>query len=210
MMTPTPRPRRQPRPQPPPRPPPPRRGSGADPRSGLIDADGGPGRAHIYTGAHSHAASLRTDRYAERGCGVDHATQLLAQQDPVARQSQHHFLGSRRGAGSHRLCEASANWRVERHRHCSHLGNRLRSFEDHVFQIREGVDFHDDWGELTAHDVAHSFNETQADGSTWARVEIGDFMSEGVALDDRTFEFRFKSGAACGTGGCTRTLAPYR
>ena len=61
-----------------------------------------------------------------------------------------------------------------------------------TFQIREGVDFHDDWGELTAHDVAHSFNETQADGSTWARVEIGDFMSEGVALDDRTFEFRFK------------------
>ncbi len=61
-----------------------------------------------------------------------------------------------------------------------------------TFQVREGVEFHDGWGELTAHDVAHSFNETQVEGSTWARVEIGDFMSDAVALDDRTFEFHFK------------------
>ena len=61
-----------------------------------------------------------------------------------------------------------------------------------TFKVREGVEFHDGWGELTAHDVAHSFNETQAEGSSWARVEIGDWMSDAVAVDDRTFEFHFK------------------
>ena len=60
-----------------------------------------------------------------------------------------------------------------------------------TFNIREGVEFHDGWGELTAHDVAHSFNETQAEGSSWARIEIGDWMSDAVAVDDRTFEFHF-------------------
>ena len=61
-----------------------------------------------------------------------------------------------------------------------------------TFTIREGIEFHDGWGELTAHDVAYSFNETQAEGSIWANFEVGDFMSDAVAVDDRTFEFHFK------------------
>ena len=61
-----------------------------------------------------------------------------------------------------------------------------------TFNVREGVEFHDGWGELTAHDVAHSFNETQTEGSSWARIEIGDWMEDAVAVDDRTFEFHFK------------------
>ncbi len=65
-----------------------------------------------------------------------------------------------------------------------------------TFKIREGVEFHDGWGELTAHDVAFSFNETQIDGSTWARIEMGDFMSESVAVDDRTLEFQFQKWSA--------------
>lgn len=68
-----------------------------------------------------------------------------------------------------------------------------------TFKIREGVKFHKGltegaWSgaELTAEDVAFSFNQTQVDGSTWARVEMGDYMSEAVALDDRTLEWRIQ------------------
>jgi len=61
-----------------------------------------------------------------------------------------------------------------------------------TFEIRKGVQFHKGYGELDAEDVAFSFNEATGDGSTWARVEMGDFMSEAVAVDARTLEFRFK------------------
>lgn len=61
-----------------------------------------------------------------------------------------------------------------------------------TFDIREGVEFHGDWGELTAVDAAFSFNEAIGDGSTWARVEMGDFVDNAVAEDDRTLVLNFK------------------
>jgi ABC-type transport system substrate-binding protein len=61
-----------------------------------------------------------------------------------------------------------------------------------TFEIRDGVEFHGGWGELTAEDVAFSFNEAMGEGSTWARVEMGDFVDNAVAVNDRTLALNFK------------------
>ena len=40
-----------------------------------------------------------------------------------------------------------------------------------TFTIRTGVMFHDGWGELTAEDVAFSFNEGNKEGTTFSRSQ---------------------------------------
>ena len=61
-----------------------------------------------------------------------------------------------------------------------------------TFQIRKGVQFHKGYGELTAEDVAFSFNEAISDGSTWARVEMGDFIDNVEATGPNTVVVNFK------------------
>lgn len=61
-----------------------------------------------------------------------------------------------------------------------------------TFQIRKGVQFHKGYGELTAEDVAFSFNEAITDGSTWARVEMGDFIDNVEATGPNTVVVNFK------------------
>ena len=63
-----------------------------------------------------------------------------------------------------------------------------------TFKIREGIKFHgDEWGELDAYDVAHSFNEAIQEGSTWARMEMADHLDEAVAVDERTVDWNFSA-----------------
>ena len=62
-----------------------------------------------------------------------------------------------------------------------------------TFTIRKGVQFHKGYGEMTAEDVAFSFTEATSEGSTWARVEMGDFIDSAVALDSNTLVMNFKS-----------------
>ncbi|MBI4219241.1 MAG: hypothetical protein HY682_03780, partial [Chloroflexi bacterium] len=61
-----------------------------------------------------------------------------------------------------------------------------------TFTIRRGVKFHRGYGELTAQDVAFSLNDPIKPGSTWARVEMGDFLDKAVAVDAQTLDFVFK------------------
>ncbi len=61
-----------------------------------------------------------------------------------------------------------------------------------TFTIRSGVEFHGGYGELTAEDVAFSFNEAISDGSTWARVEMGDFIDNVEATGPNEVVAHFK------------------
>ena len=56
-----------------------------------------------------------------------------------------------------------------------------------TFTIREGVQFHNDWGELTAEDVAFSFNDAIREGSIFTRAApFSEWQDRWEAIDDRT------------------------
>ena len=62
-----------------------------------------------------------------------------------------------------------------------------------TFKIRTGVMFHDGWGELTAHDVAFSFNEGNKEGTTFSRSQK-DRVDFWEATDDTTVVMHYKEG----------------
>jgi peptide/nickel transport system substrate-binding protein len=65
---------------------------------------------------------------------------------------------------------------------------QLNSSGDQLtFTIRSGVMFHDGNGELTAEDVAYSFNDAIREGSKFGRAgELTRYMDRWEAIDDRT------------------------
>ena len=64
-----------------------------------------------------------------------------------------------------------------------------------TFKIRDGVQFHKGWGELTAEDVAWSFNNSIQEGSTFARVDnLRRFIDRAEALDKNTLVIHVKEG----------------
>ena len=62
-----------------------------------------------------------------------------------------------------------------------------------TFTIRTGVMFHDGWGELTAEDVAFSFNEGNKEGTTFYRSQK-DRVDFWEATDDTTVVMHYKEG----------------
>ena len=57
-----------------------------------------------------------------------------------------------------------------------------------TFKIRSGVQFHDGWGELTAHDIAFNFDECYVEGITCGtRAGFEQWVESWEAVDDRTF-----------------------
>lgn len=66
-------------------------------------------------------------------------------------------------------------------------------FSKITFTLREGVPFHGDWGELTAEDVAFSFNDALAENSIFTRATpFGEWMDHWEVVDDRTVELHLK------------------
>ena len=63
-----------------------------------------------------------------------------------------------------------------------------------TINIREGVQFHNGWGELTAHDVAWSYNDALREGSLFVRAApMNRWMDGWEAVDDRTVVLNLKS-----------------
>ena len=63
-----------------------------------------------------------------------------------------------------------------------------------TIEIREGVQFHNGWGELTAHDVAWSYNDALREGSLFVRAApMNRWMDGWEAVDDRTVVLNLKS-----------------
>ena len=79
------------------------------------------------------------------------------------------------------------------------IANGWRVAEDArsiTFSIREGVQFHHGWGELTAHDVAWSFNDALREGNTNSRSGfVGEYQGLWEAVDDNTVIMHVKEGA---------------
>ena len=64
-----------------------------------------------------------------------------------------------------------------------------------TFKLRRGVQFHKGWGEVTAHDVEFSFNDSLKEGSRYARLgEFEKYMDRWEALDDFTVVVHIKPG----------------
>lgn len=64
-----------------------------------------------------------------------------------------------------------------------------------TFKIRKGVQFHGGWGEVTANDVAWSFNNAMREGSIYVRVQsLQPFMKPWVVIDERTVRLDWKEG----------------
>ncbi|MSQ35511.1 MAG: ABC transporter substrate-binding protein [Dehalococcoidia bacterium] len=63
-----------------------------------------------------------------------------------------------------------------------------------TFKIRKGVLFHEGWGELTAKDVAYTFDEAFKQGSLAKIAEEGTWMSKWVVVDDNTITMTSKPG----------------
>lgn len=64
-----------------------------------------------------------------------------------------------------------------------------------TFKIREGVQFHKGWGELTASDVAFSFNDIHSEGSSFARRgELEQWVARWEAVDPQTVVVHVKQG----------------
>ncbi len=62
-----------------------------------------------------------------------------------------------------------------------------------TFKIREGVEFHEGWGPLTAHDVGFNFDECWREGITCAsRAGAEQFVDSWEVIDDRTFVVNVK------------------
>jgi len=62
-----------------------------------------------------------------------------------------------------------------------------------TFKIRQGVLFHEGWGELTAQDVKFNFDECFVEGTTCAsRAALEAFVKSWEAPDDRTFVIHLK------------------
>ena len=56
-----------------------------------------------------------------------------------------------------------------------------------TFKIRQGVPFHKGWGEVTAEDVAWSFNNAKAEGNTNPRSGFwGEYTDRWEAIDSNT------------------------
>ncbi len=65
-----------------------------------------------------------------------------------------------------------------------------------TFNIRDGVQFHHGWGELTAEDVAWSFNDALREGNTNGRSGfVGEYQGSWEAVDDNTVIMHVKEGA---------------
>ncbi len=65
-----------------------------------------------------------------------------------------------------------------------------------TFSIRDGVQFHHGWGELTAEDVAWSFNDALREGNTNSRSGfVGEYQGSWEAIDDNTVIMHVKDGA---------------
>ncbi len=65
-----------------------------------------------------------------------------------------------------------------------------------TFNIRDGVQFHHGWGELTAEDVAWSFNDALREGNTNSRSGfVGEYQGSWEAVDDNTVIMHVKEGA---------------
>ena len=64
-----------------------------------------------------------------------------------------------------------------------------------TFKLRDDVEFHDGWGNMTAKDVAWSFNNAMRDGSIFYRVgSLQRYMNPMDVLDDRTVRLNWKEG----------------
>ena len=65
-----------------------------------------------------------------------------------------------------------------------------------TFNIRDGVQFHHGWGELSAEDVAWSFNDALREGNTNGRSGfVGEYQGSWEAVDDNTVIMHVKEGA---------------
>ena len=65
-----------------------------------------------------------------------------------------------------------------------------------TFNIRDGVQFHHGWGELSAEDVAWSFNDALREGNTNGRSGfVGEYQGSWEAIDDNTVIMHVKEGA---------------
>ena len=65
-----------------------------------------------------------------------------------------------------------------------------------TFKIRDGVQFHHGWGELTAEDVAWSFNDALREGNTNSRSGfVGEYQGSWEYVDDNTVIMHVKEGA---------------
>ena len=65
-----------------------------------------------------------------------------------------------------------------------------------TFKIRDGVQFHHGWGELTAEDVAWSFNDALREGNTNGRSGfVGEYQGLWEYVDDNTVIMNVKEGA---------------
>ena len=62
-----------------------------------------------------------------------------------------------------------------------------------TYTLREGVPFHEDWGDVTAADVAFSFNEGNRTGTRFYRNSTSQ-TDRWEALDDRTVVIYYKPG----------------
>jgi len=64
-----------------------------------------------------------------------------------------------------------------------------------TYKLRRGVQFHKGWGEVTAHDVAFSFNDSLREDSRYARLgDYAKYMDRWEALDDFTLVLHVKPG----------------
>jgi len=69
------------------------------------------------------------------------------------------------------------------------------SGESVTFKIRQGVQFHDGWGELTADDIVYTFDDAFfADGSVAKIAETSVWMDKWEKIDDYTVKMTTKSG----------------
>ena len=79
------------------------------------------------------------------------------------------------------------------------IANGWRVAEDArsiTFNIRDGVQFHHGWGELSAEDVAWSFNDALREGNTNGRSGfVGEYQGSWEAVDDNTVIMHVKEGA---------------
>ena len=65
-----------------------------------------------------------------------------------------------------------------------------------TFNIRDGVQFHHGWGQLSAQDVAWSFNDALREGNTNSRSGfVGEYQGSWEAIDDNTAIMHVKEGA---------------
>ncbi|MCH7983595.1 MAG: ABC transporter substrate-binding protein [Chloroflexi bacterium] len=65
-----------------------------------------------------------------------------------------------------------------------------------IFDLRKGVEFHHGFGEMTAEDVAWSFNEALRDGNTNPRTGfVGEWMGEWEVIASHTVKMNIKSNA---------------